>query len=113
MKKTALIFGLFSLVVVSTSFEAPVKTNTSIAGIDIIFGSDGTGGQAGKRDKKTDNLIAGIDILMGTDGTGGQAGKRDRKTDELYNTSNKANSAKHLGSFVSDSQLTKSNVKLD
>lgn len=47
MKKTALIFGLFSLVVVATSFEAPVKTNTEIAGIDIMLGTDGTG-QLGK-----------------------------------------------------------------
>ncbi|MBS7256180.1 hypothetical protein [Flavobacterium branchiicola] len=112
MKKAALIFGLFSLVTVATSFEAPEKTNTAVAGIDIMMGSDGTGGQAGKRDKKTD--LAGIDIIiMGSDGTGGQAGKRDKKTDYAYNTSKKANSEKHLSSFVSDSQLTKSNIKLD
>ncbi|WPO79892.1 hypothetical protein [Flavobacterium sp. KACC 22761] len=47
MKKTALTFGLFSLVVVATSFAAPI---TSITEQDTIIG----GGQSTGRDRKVD-----------------------------------------------------------
>jgi hypothetical protein len=88
MKKAALTFGLFSLIMVATSFVTPEKTNRSIAG--------------------------NIDIMIGTDGTGGQAGPNKKKLDFAYETSNKMNSNKsHLNSFASDNQLTKSTVKLD
>ncbi|MDP5198202.1 hypothetical protein [Flavobacterium sp. DG2-3] len=50
MKKTALTFGLFSLVAVATSFANPTATNSSTdKGIDI-FDTDGTGhGTSGRR----------------------------------------------------------------
>ncbi|TPG33430.1 hypothetical protein [Flavobacterium pectinovorum] len=87
MKKAALTFGLFSLIMVATSFATPEKTNKSIAGnIDIMIGADGTGGQAGRNGKKSD----------------------------LYDTPSQINSnASSLNSFSSDSQLTKSRVKID
>jgi len=53
MKKAALTFGLFSLVMVATSFTAPEKTNTSYADVRIDLGIDGdgaTGGVTKKRD---------------------------------------------------------------
>ncbi|KAF2511989.1 hypothetical protein EYY60_07010 [Flavobacterium zhairuonense] len=46
MKKTALTFGLFSLVVVATSFAAPI---TNSAEQDTIIGNQSTG-----RDRKVD-----------------------------------------------------------
>jgi hypothetical protein len=88
MKKAALTFGLFSLIMVATSFVTPQKTNTSVTG--------------------------NIDIMIGADGTGGQAGPNKRKSDFAYDTSNKINSDRnHLNSFASDNQLTISKVKLD
>ena len=86
MKKAALTFGLFSLIMVATSFVTPEKTNKSIAG--------------------------NIDIMIGADG--GQAGPNKRKSDFAYDTSNKINSDRnHLKSFTSGNQLTISKVKLD
>ncbi|WP_264553068.1 hypothetical protein [Flavobacterium sp. N2038] len=84
MKKTALIFGLFSLVVVATSFVTPEKINTSVA--------------------------EGIDIMIGTDGGQGRVGK---KSDFAYDNSNHKNSANKLNSFNLDSQFTTSKVKVD
>ncbi|GAA3760020.1 hypothetical protein [Flavobacterium ginsengiterrae] len=85
MKKTALTFGLFSLVMVATSFANPVASNLS--------------------NDKT------IDIGVDTDGS--QHGKNGRKTDE-YTGSNQSNSNKDVfKGFTSDSQLSKSRIKLD
>ncbi|WP_281634207.1 hypothetical protein [Flavobacterium luteolum] len=52
MKKTALTFGLFSLVIVATSFANPTVSNSSVKkGIDIFdTDTDGTGhGTSGRR----------------------------------------------------------------
>ncbi|MCD0470052.1 hypothetical protein [Flavobacterium sp. JAS] len=55
MKKAALTIGLFSSIMVATSFATPEKTNKSIAGnIDIMIGTDGTGSQRGNDRRKTD-----------------------------------------------------------
>lgn len=86
MKKAALTFGLFSLVMVATSFATPEKTSRSYADNTIDIGTDGTGNQK-------------------TTGNG-------RKTDEY--TSSQLNSASNqLNSFTSDSQSTRSKIKLD
>lgn len=81
MKKTALTFGLFSLVMVATSFANP-KTSSSSKGI--------------------------INTTLETDGGGdaSQRGKNGKKLD-VHNVSGQ------LNSFASDSQSTKSRVKLD
>lgn len=84
MKKTALTFGLFSLVMVATSFANPTQvTSKSKTGIDID-----------------------IDL-------GGEYGKSKRKQD-LYGSSNQFDiNNRNLNSFASDSQLTKSKIKVD
>jgi hypothetical protein len=86
MKKTALTLGLFSLVMVATSFANPVVTNSSNTNnIDINFDIDGTGGQSGR------------------DGT--------RKLD-VYNSS--LNSAENqFNSLSVASQSSRSTVKVD
>ncbi|OXB10379.1 hypothetical protein [Flavobacterium reichenbachii] len=48
MKKTALTFGLFSLVVVATSFASPVTTN-GVTTIDSIYGDGASTGNVGGR----------------------------------------------------------------
>ncbi|MCP2028211.1 hypothetical protein L1276_003379 [Flavobacterium sp. HSC-32F16] len=84
MKKTALTFGLFSLVMVATSFANPTQvTSKSKIGIDID-----------------------IDL-------GGEYGKNKRKQD-VYSSPNQFDlNNGQLNSFASDSQLTKSRIKLD
>ncbi|OIV43586.1 hypothetical protein [Flavobacterium johnsoniae] len=84
MKKTALTFGLFSLVMVATSFANPVVTNSPAEkGIDISFDTDGS-----------------------------QQGRNGRKSD--YTGSAQENSSNNqFKSFSSESQLTKSRIKLD
>jgi len=85
MKKTALTFGLFSLVVVATSFANPSNGKSNSEEIITTLGIDG-GGQQGKNGKKLD----------------------------VYGSSNELNSNKDkFQSFSSDSQLTKSRIKLD
>jgi len=87
MKKTALTIGLFSMVAVATSF-ASTEVPTYLAVNDSIK------------------------ILPPIDG-GGQQGKNNKKLD-VYSSSNELNSNKDkLQSFASDSQLTKSRIKLD
>lgn len=84
MKKTALTFGLFSLVMVATSFATPVVKNSKIS-IDISADSDGTAGtKTGRR--KGDDVIG--------------------KVAEL----NKSNA---LSSFNAESQSTRNTVKID
>jgi hypothetical protein len=82
MKKAALTFGLFSLVMVATSFATPQTTSSSIKGI--------------------------INTTLETDGGGdaSQRGKSGKKLD-VYSTPDQ------LNSFASDSQSTRSRVKLD
>lgn len=87
MKKAALTFGLFSLIMVATSFVTPEKTNSSVAGT--------------------------IEIMIGTDGTGGQ-GTPKRKSDFAYDTQNHKNSAaSKLNNFTLNGQFTTSKVKVD
>ncbi|WP_433814231.1 hypothetical protein [Flavobacterium johnsoniae] len=63
MKKTALTFGLFSLVVVATSFANPVSTNTSAdKSIEISFDTDGRGQTGGNR--KHDEFIGNQELLL-------------------------------------------------
>lgn len=85
MKKTALTLGLFSLVMVATSFANPVVTNSS--------------------DSQNKAMIMDVDF-------GGQAG-RTRKVD-VYDSSNQLNAASNqLNSFSSDSQDVRSTIKVD
>ncbi|WP_337967735.1 hypothetical protein [uncultured Flavobacterium sp.] len=85
MKKAALTFGLFSLIMVATSFATPEKTNKSIAG--------------------------NIDIMIGVDGGNGRP---TRKGDNVSNVSKESNlNENQVKGFALDSQLTKSSVKLD
>lgn len=85
MKKAALTFGLFSLIMVATSFATPEKTNKSIAG--------------------------NIDIMIGVDGGNGRV---SRKGDFVSNVSKESNSNEtQIKGFALNSQLTKSSVKLD
>lgn len=90
MKKAALTFGLFSLIMVATSFVTPEKTNTAVARtIEIMIGTDGTGG------------------------TGGQ-GTPKRKSDFAYDTPNHKNSAaSKLNNYTLNGQFTTSKVKVD
>ncbi|SNS02865.1 hypothetical protein [Flavobacterium sp. ov086] len=85
MKKAALTFGLFSLIMVATSFATPEKTNRSIAG--------------------------NIEISIGVDGGNGRV---SRKGDFVSNASKESYSdASQIKGFALDSQLTKSRVKVD
>lgn len=86
MKKTALTFGLFSLVMVATSFANPVVTNAS---------------------SKKNMAIITIDP-----GLGGQAGRDGRKLD-VQNTSKKLNASNELNSLSSSNQSGRSIVKVD
>jgi hypothetical protein len=90
MKKAALTFGLFSLVMVATSFATPEKKVSH---------------------SYADNTI---EIGIGTDGSGngGQRTGNGRKTDE-YTSSQLKSASNQLNSFASDSQSTRSRVKLD
>ncbi|PTT16555.1 hypothetical protein DBR27_02375, partial [Flavobacterium sp. HMWF030] len=73
MKKTALTFGLFSLVLVTTSFVTPQTVSHSYTNgaMDI------DGGQRGNDRKKTD------DFAMSTDIDGGQRANDRKKTDDV------------------------------
>lgn len=84
MKKTALTLGLFSLVMVATSFANPVETNTS----------------------STKNMAMTIDPGIG------QAGRDGRKRD-VQDTSNQFNSSNELNSLSSSNQSARSVVKVD
>lgn len=54
MKKTALTIGLFSLVVVATSFANPDNDKLNTKGIVTPFAVDGTGGQKTGTDRRQD-----------------------------------------------------------
>lgn len=89
MKKTALTIGLFSLVVVATSFANHENGKSNSKGIVTELGIDG--GQKTGTDRKQD-VIQSID--------GGQKTGTDRKQD-------------YTGGFGSDSQFTTSTRKMD
>ncbi len=57
MKKAALTFGLFSLVMVATSFANPATTNNDTT-INSLYG-DGTAGQQGPNTRKLDVYSTG------------------------------------------------------
>ncbi|QOG03337.1 hypothetical protein [Flavobacterium sp. MDT1-60] len=87
MKKTALTLGLFSLIMVATSFANPVVTNSS--------------------DSKNTAMIIDIDL-------GGQSGRDGTRKLDVYNSSNQLNAASsQLNSFSSDSQAVRSTIKVD
>ncbi|MDQ8011036.1 MAG: hypothetical protein REI96_01205 [Flavobacterium nitrogenifigens] len=55
MKKTALTFGLFSLVIVATSFASPASTTLSNEKVSIIPPVDGSTGGGRKQDPRIAN----------------------------------------------------------
>ncbi|WP_343704950.1 hypothetical protein [Flavobacterium sp.] len=61
MKKTALTFGLFSLVIVATSFANPTISNSSIEKLNIVDPIDGKGATGGTR--KHDELMSNQESL--------------------------------------------------
>ncbi len=91
MKKTALTFGLFSLVIVATSFANPTISNSSNEKLNIVSPIDG--GQKTVPDRKHDSFQP-ID--------GGQKTRPDRKSDFA-----------NISGVNSDSQLSTLNRKLD
>ncbi|MDY0990196.1 hypothetical protein BSF41_10750 [Flavobacterium sp. ACN2] len=91
MKKTALTFGLFSLVIVATSFANPTASARPSETLSIITPIDG--GQKTTPDRKRDSFQP-ID--------GGQKTVPDRKSDFA-----------NIGGVNSDSQLSTLNRKLD
>ncbi|MHC0446637.1 hypothetical protein ACWA1F_14600 [Flavobacterium sp. 3-218] len=85
MKKTALTFGLFSLVAVATSFANPAISNSSSEKLSI------------------DPPIAS---------RGGQGTSQDGRKLDIYKTSNSAN-LNETKTFNSDRQSFAKNIKLD
>lgn len=81
MKKTILSIGLFTLVLVSTSFASPKNLTASIVDNTVITAIDGTGGQSGSGDnKKVDFNGRSINNqIVEIDGTGGQSSGGDNK----------------------------------
>lgn len=84
MKKAVLTFGLFTLVLASTSFAAPKNTTSTIAEKAVITSIDIDGGQSSGDNRKLDytgdyskinktNQITSID--------GGQSSGDNRKLD--------------------------------
>ncbi|WP_433834362.1 hypothetical protein [Flavobacterium anhuiense] len=62
MKKTALTFGLFSLVVVATSFANPTTSIISTEKLSIVPPVDGRGATGGTR--KHDELMSNQESLI-------------------------------------------------
>lgn len=90
MKKTALTIGLFSLVMVATSFANPEvssKLSASMAKIDPPVMGSGSGGSG--------------------------ATNQGRKKVDFAAVGNDANVNSHLSSFDSDSQSKRMSVKID
>jgi hypothetical protein len=82
MKKTILSIGLFTLVLVSTSFASPKNVTTSIADNTLITAIDGTGGQSNGDNRKVDyNGSSFKNQNVEIDGTGGQSNGDNRKVD--------------------------------
>jgi len=74
MKKAILTIGLFTLVLVSTSFASPKDLTSSITDIPVITSIDETGSQSsGENRKVDDNTRSSKTQIVEIDGTGGQA----------------------------------------
>ena len=105
MKKTALTFGLFSLVMVATSFATP-KTNSVLLAqnqtIERDGETDGTGAVGGQ--KKAD-FHQVREQLMDTDGTGATGGQKKADFHQVRSNS-------HLN-FASVNQSIGTDKKLD
>ncbi|WP_281637016.1 hypothetical protein [Flavobacterium marginilacus] len=82
MKKAVLTIGLFTLVLVSTSFTSPTNSNSSIADNTEITSIDGTGSQSTGGNKKVDfNGNTHQNQFADIDGTGGQSTGGNKKVD--------------------------------
>lgn len=82
MKKATLTIGLFTLVLVSTSFASPSSSITSISDNTVITSIDGTGGQSQGDNRKVDyNGRSVNNQIIEIDGTGGQSQGDNRKVD--------------------------------
>jgi hypothetical protein len=86
MKKTILTFGLFTLVLASTSFAAPTTSTAAIADNTVTASIDGNGNQDAGGNRKVDFL--GNEIIKtstthgnGIDGNGNQDAGGNRKVD--------------------------------
>jgi hypothetical protein len=82
MKKATLTIGLFTLVLVSTSFASPNSSTTSISDNTVITSIDGTGGQSQGDNRKVDYNSRSVNKqIIEIDGTGGQSQGDNRKVD--------------------------------
>ncbi|MBF4470685.1 hypothetical protein [Flavobacterium sp. HJJ] len=82
MKKAVLTIGLFTLVLVSTSFTSPQNSTTVIDDSSVITSIDGTGGQSSGDNRKVDYTGASLkNQIVEIDGTGGQSSGDNRKVD--------------------------------
>jgi hypothetical protein len=82
MKKAVLTIGLFTLVLVSTSFASPNSSTISISDNSVITSIDGNGGQSTGDNRKVDyngDSLKNKIILI--DGNGGQSTGDNRKVD--------------------------------
>jgi hypothetical protein len=82
MKKAILTIGLFTLVLVSTSFASPKNATPSIAENTEITIIDGNGGQSTGGNRKVDYNGGSLknEIII-IDGNGGQSTGGNRKVD--------------------------------
>lgn len=81
MKKTILTIGLFTLVLVSTSFASPKDSISTITDPNITS-TDGTGSQSTGGNRKVDyNGRTFQSQNTGVDGTGSQSTGGNRKVD--------------------------------
>jgi len=83
MKKALLTFGLFTLVLASTSFAAPTNSNSPIADNTVITAIDGSGGQSSGGNKKLDYNGDSLksNQILNIDGSGGQSSGGNKKLD--------------------------------
>lgn len=85
MKRATLTIGLFTLVMVLTSFTSPEKTTSAIAN-NVITSIDGSGGQSSGGNKKVDYNGSTVDLsktnqIVAIDGSGGQSSGGNKKVD--------------------------------
>lgn len=83
MKKAILTIGLFTLVLVSTSFASPNNSGSSVTADNTgITSIDGNGGQSNGDNRKVDyNGSALNNQIIIIDGNGGQSNGDNRKVD--------------------------------
>lgn len=86
MKKSTVTIGLFTLVMVLTSFTTPEKTTSTIADNTVITSIDGSGSQSSGGNRKVDytgnTTIATSTIQKANiDGSGSQSSGGNRKVD--------------------------------